>query len=82
MLNAVIRPITLVRLPSLHNDRICLSEEVANGSTGVPNEAIHERVSVLVEASAYAVAANGYHASTTHASTTEQVMRLTNLECD
>ena len=81
MLHAVIRPITFERLPSLHNDRTCLSGEVATGSTGVaPSEAILENaVSVLVEGRTYALATNGNNASTTHESTTEHVILLANL---
>jgi len=77
----VIRPITFERLPSLHNDRTCLSGEVATGSTGVaPSEAMLENpVSVLVEARICALATNGNQASTMHQSTTEHVMGLVNL---
>jgi len=77
----VVRPITLVRLPSLHNDRFCLSEEVANGWTGEAlSEAILENVvSVLVGAGTLALATNGNHASATLARTTEHVMRFAKL---
>ena len=81
MLNAVIRPITFERLPSLHNERTCLSEEVANGWTGEAlSEAILENVvSVVVEARTIALATNGNHAGATHESTTEHAMRFANL---